>query len=52
MTYDGERMIGAGTLTVSVKISMFYTLSVHEHVEYVFAGEKKGGEDGYSDGYC
>jgi hypothetical protein len=52
VTYDGERMIGAGTLTISVKISMFFTLSVHEHVEYLFAGEKKGGEDGYSDGYC
>ena len=52
VTYDGERMIGAGTLTISVKISMFYTLSVNEAVEYVFAGEKKSGDGGYSDAYC
>jgi hypothetical protein len=51
MTYDGNRMIGAGTLTISAKISMFYTLSVTEHIEYVFAGEPKGG-DKYADAYC
>ncbi|MER9565791.1 hypothetical protein [Mesorhizobium sp. M0571] len=52
VTYDGDSMIGAGTLSIRVKISCFYTLSVAQHVEYVFAGEKKGGEDGYSDSYC
>lgn len=50
--YEGDRMIGAGTLTIRVKISMFYTLSVNEHIEYVFAGEKKSGDDNYSDAYA
>jgi hypothetical protein len=53
VTYDGDRMIGAGTLSIRVKISCFYTLSVDQHVQYVFAGEKKSGDDdGYSDAYC
>ena len=53
ISYDGERMIGAGTLTVRVKISEFYTLSVDEHVEYVFAGQKKQVGDGASaSAYC
>jgi hypothetical protein len=55
VTYDGERMIGAGTLTMRVKISMFYTLSVNEHIEYVFAGEKKKiehSDEGYAEAYC
>ena len=54
ITYDGASIIGAGTLTVRAKISMFYTLEVDQHVEYVFTGEKKqvqGGED-YSAAYC
>ena len=41
IAYDGERMIGAGTLSISVKISVFFTLNVDQHVEYVFAGQKK-----------
>jgi hypothetical protein len=41
VSYDGERMIGAGTLTLRIKISEFFKLSVDEHVEYVFAGQKK-----------
>ncbi|HEX7152266.1 MAG TPA: hypothetical protein VF618_12330 [Thermoanaerobaculia bacterium] len=41
VSYDGERMIGAGTLTIRIKISEFFKLSVDEHVEYVFAGPKK-----------
>lgn len=54
VSYDGASIIGAGTLTVRVKISMFYTLNVDQHIEYVFAGEKKdqgGGED-YPAAYC
>lgn len=41
VSYDGARMIGAGTLRLSFKISMFYTLRVCQRVEYVFAGEKR-----------
>jgi hypothetical protein len=41
ITYDGERMIASGVLTIKVKISMFYTVSASEHVEYTFLGEKK-----------
>jgi hypothetical protein len=48
VSYDGERMIGAGTLTLRIKISEFYKLSVDEHVEYVFAGQKKQEQVGES----
>ena len=54
ITYDGASIIGAGTLTVRAKISMFYTLEVDQHVEYIFTGEKKqvvSGED-YAAAYC
>jgi hypothetical protein len=51
VTYDGSLMIGSGTLRLSFKISVFYTLRVCEHVEYVFAGQKKSSE-GYSDSYA
>jgi hypothetical protein len=51
ITYDGSLMIGSGTLRLSFKISVFYTLRVCEHVEYVFAGQKKSSE-GYSDSYA
>ncbi|MEW6643647.1 MAG: methyl-accepting chemotaxis protein [Pseudomonadota bacterium] len=51
VTYDGSLMIGSGTLRLSFKISVFYTLKVCEHVEYVFAGQKKSSE-GYSDSYA
>jgi hypothetical protein len=51
--YDGDRLIGAGTLSIRVKISVFFELSIDEHVEYVFAGEKKQVESGsYADSYC
>jgi hypothetical protein len=51
--YDGDRLIGAGTLSIRVKISVFYELSIDEHVEYVFAGEKRQVESGsYADSYC
>lgn len=55
ISYDGERLIGAGTLSIRVKISVFFTLSVDEHVEYVFAGQKKQeqiGGNGSADAYC
>jgi hypothetical protein len=51
VTYDGSLMIGSGTLRLSFKISVFYTLRVCEHCEYVFAGQKKS-SDGYSDSYA
>ncbi|MCA1438037.1 methyl-accepting chemotaxis protein [Bradyrhizobium sp. BRP20] len=51
VTYDGALMIGSGTLRLSFKISVFYTLRVSQHVEYQFAGEKKQSE-GYSDSYA
>ncbi|TBE49935.1 hypothetical protein ELH06_12570 [Rhizobium ruizarguesonis] len=41
VSYDGARMIGRGTLRLSFKISMFYTLRVNQGVEYTFIGEKK-----------
>lgn len=41
ITYDGSQMIASGTLNLSIKISVFFTLNVTEHVEYNFAGEKK-----------
>lgn len=50
VSYDGSRMIGAGSLSIEVKISVFFTLSVEEHVEYVFAGEKRTQVD-YGDHY-
>jgi hypothetical protein len=49
ISYDGARMIGAGTLRLSIKISVFYTLRVCQRVEYVFAGEKKS--ENYSESY-
>ena len=55
ISYDGERMIGAGTLSIHVKISVFYTLDVDQHVEYVFAGQKRQesiGGNGSADAYC
>jgi hypothetical protein len=50
VSYDGSNMIGAGTLTIRVKISVFYTLAVDQHVEYQFAGGKKS--DGHSQSYA
>jgi hypothetical protein len=39
-----------------VKISVFFTLSVDQHVEYVFAGQKKQQQVGSganpADAYC
>ena len=54
ITYDGARMIGAGTLRLRFKISMFYTLNVTQRVEYTFVGQKRSGQDGgnYSDTYA
>lgn len=54
ITYDGARMIGAGTLRLRFKISMFYTLNVTQRVEYTFVGQKRSEQDGgnYSDTYA
>lgn len=51
VSYDGNRMIGSGTVRFSIKISCFYTFKVSQHVEYVFAGEKKERAD-YADSYA
>ncbi|MBY3235273.1 hypothetical protein HFO17_12070 [Rhizobium laguerreae] len=51
VSYDGSSMIGSGTLRLSFKISMFYTLRVNQHVQYLFAGEKKR-QDSYSGSYA
>lgn len=45
VSYDGDRMIGRGTLRLSFKISMFYTLRVNQGVEYTFIGDKKSQPD-------
>lgn len=52
VSYDGARMIGRGTLRLSFKISMFYTLRVNQSVQYVFIGKKKTEVDSYSDSYA
>lgn len=52
VSYDGDLMLGTGTLSISVKISMFYTLNVNQRVEYQFAGKKKEQKNGsYSEAY-
>lgn len=50
VSYDGARMIGRGTLQLSFKISMFYTLRVNQRVEYTFIGKKSAGTE--SDDYA
>lgn len=54
VSYDGARMIGRGTLRLSFKISMFYTLRVNQGVEYTFIGKKsqKQGADDYAGAYA
>jgi len=54
VSYDGARMIGRGTLRLSFKISMFYTLRVNQQVEYAFIGKKseKAGSDDYAGAYA
>ncbi|MGO7377508.1 apolipoprotein A1/A4/E domain-containing protein [Rhizobium ruizarguesonis] len=52
IAYDGANMIGAGELTISVKISVFYTLNVSQRAEYVFAGESKKGSGSQGEAYC
>lgn len=54
VSYDGARMIGRGTLRLSFKISMFYTLRVNQGVEYTFIGKKsqKAGGDDYAGAYA
>lgn len=51
VAYNGASLIGSGTLAIRVKVSMFFTLSVSERVEYVFAGksDEQGAE--YTDCY-
>ncbi|MFP3604667.1 hypothetical protein [Paraburkholderia sp. SIMBA_053] len=54
VTYDGDRMIASGMLTMKVKISMFYSVSANEHVEYTFLGQKKeqAQDTSYSNSYA
>jgi hypothetical protein len=54
VSYDGARMIGRGTLRLSFKISMFYTLRVNQGAEYTFIGKKseKAGSDDYAGAYA
>lgn len=54
VSYDGARMIGRGTLRLSFKISMFFTLRVNQGVEYTFIGKKstKPGADDYAGAYA
>jgi hypothetical protein len=53
VSYNGDRMIGSGTLSIRVKVSCFYTLKVNQHVQYVFQGEKPNParEIGYTDSF-
>jgi hypothetical protein len=51
VSYDGDRMIGSGSLDFSIKISVFYTFHVSEHVEYQFAGSKKKEVGNYADSH-
>lgn len=51
VSYDGARMIGRGTLRLSFKISMFYTLRVNQKVEYTFIGKKSDKQD-YAEAYA
>jgi hypothetical protein len=53
ITYNGSQMIASGTLTIVVKISVFFTLSVAEHVEYTFLGgqSKSSSSSSYSQSY-
>ncbi|KAB1070164.1 hypothetical protein [Methylobacterium planeticum] len=51
VAYDGANMIGSGTLSIRVRVSMFLTLSVSERVQYVFAGRSEGTDGSYSEAY-
>jgi hypothetical protein len=52
ITYNGSQMVASGTLNLTIKISMFFTLSVSEHVEYDFAGGKTSSSHSYSASYA
>ena len=52
ITYDGSKMVASGALNLSIKISVFYTLSVSEYVEYDFAGGKSSSKESYSESYA
>jgi hypothetical protein len=52
VTYDGSKMIASGTLNLSIKISVFFTLSVSEHIEYDFAGGQAKSQGSYSESYA
>ncbi len=52
LVYDGRNLIGHGTMHFEVRISVFYTLSVTESVQYVFAGSGGEEEGASSDAYC
>jgi hypothetical protein len=52
ITHNGSQMIASGTLNLSIKISVFFELSVSEHVEYDFAGGKTSSSSSYSESYA
>ena len=52
ISYDGSQMIASGSLNLTIKISVFFTLNVSEYVEYNFAGQKKESRSvSYSDSF-
>jgi hypothetical protein len=52
ISYNGSQMVASGTLNLTIKISVFFTLSVSEHVEYDFAGGKSSSSSSYSESYA
>lgn len=51
LVYDGRNLIGHGTMHFEVRVSVFYTFAVTEHVQYVFAGSGESEEGSSSDAY-
>jgi hypothetical protein len=41
ISYDGSTMVARGTLRLSFRISMFYTLRVNQAAQYQLAGERR-----------
>jgi hypothetical protein len=51
VSYDGSEMVGTGSLDFSIKLSVFYTFQVSQHVEYRFAGGNKKQVSNYGNSY-
>ena len=41
ISYDGSTMVARGTLRLSFRISMFYTLRVNQGAQYKLVGERR-----------